>query len=978
MYGRTATLLSALALAFATAASAAAQQTTTGTISGRVADAQNLSIPGATVAVIGPQGTKTAVTDAEGRFSVPFLTPGMYTVRAELEGFRSVEQRNVNVSLGQRVGLNLTMEIGALTETVEVTVAAPVVDTSTTTIGGVLGADLLNSAPVGRKMTDALYLVPGVSSGGEVGRANPSVAGGSGLENQYIVDGTNITNAGYGAIGSYSIVFGSLGSGVTYDFVKEIQVKTGGYEAEYGQATGGVVNVVTKSGSNDFSGSAFGYFRPEALESTWTPLVLPNLTQVAANRTGTHVNDTGFEMGGPIYRDRAFFFGALNPQWETETFIGLPGSPLRELLGEVDRNRNALTYSGKATFQMGGNHSLTASVFGDPSEGELGPQRKAAFRRADTKGFSSIDYGGHNQIVKYDGVMSPNWLLEASYAHAMNKLEETPSANEWQFTDRTVSPNLSSGGIGFFEANEGTNHQYQVKATGLFGDHQLRAGFGFEQIDYLQGSNRTGPTLVTSDGTRTATGAQVQILPAPELPSGRLYRIVRSNFQAFRETEQQYLNFFAQDTWQVGNHLVIRPGIRYEQQKLVGNLEDFKWNNNWAPRIGASYDPVGDGRSKIYGNWGRFFAKVPNDLAARALSADAGVTRDDYYDAALTQPIPAGTLAAGTTTHYLTAGLNAADFDPDSKSTYLDETLVGVEHEILPGLNLGVRYVHREFGRVLEDVGTAPMISYVLDVPGLDSVEYFITNPSRNTPVVAAPPGFNISFEEAIHDYDAVEVTADKRFADRWGLQASYRWSRLYGTFEGFYRNDNEQSDPAITSLFDFPINDPSYTALGGPLEGFRGDIRYLGALGAGPLPNDRTHQGKLYGNYSFDNGLNLGLGMFVSSGSPLTALAANPAYDSPGEIPETPRGGGFQTIDGFKTRTPVESSFDLHADYRLRLGNQRLVLLADVFNVFDQQAVLNYDHYTESSFTALNPDFGRPFRYQTPRQVRMGVRFQF
>jgi hypothetical protein len=977
---RASTIAVLLALALGLPGFASAQQTTTGTISGRILDAQGLAIPGVTVTVTGAQGARTATTDAEGRFNVPFLTPGDYTVRAELEGFKAVEQQNVAVSLGQRITLDLAMVVGSLSETVEVTGSSPIVDRTTTTAGAVISSETLNNVPVGRKMTDALYLAPGVSSGGEVGNANPSVGGGSGLENQYIVDGVNITNTGYGAIGSYSIVFGSLGSGVTFDFVKEIQVKTAGYEAEYGQSTGGVVNVVTKSGSNDFTGSLFGYFRPEALEGDFTALDLPNLTQTAANRTGTQVNDAGFEIGGPIVRNKLFFFGAVNPQWERETFIGLPGSPLRGLLGEVDRERRATTYSAKATYELASGHRIDASFFGDPSKGEMGPQRTAAFRRADTKGFSSIDYGGHNQIVKYDGVMSSNWLLEASYARAKNIIEETPSVNEWSVSDQTVSPALSSGGIGFYEANDGTNQQFQLKTTAIFKGHEIRAGFGFEQIDYLQGADRTGPTITAHDGTVTQTGAQVQIRPAPELPSGRMYRVVRANFQRFRETEQQYFNFFVQDTWTVGSRLTIRPGLRYEQQKLVGNLEEFQWDNNWAPRIGATFDPFGQGRSKVYANWGRFFAKIPNDLAARALSADAGVTRGDYYDANLTQPIPhnAGVVAGGTDQHYLTAGLSAADFDPDSKSTYLDETLIGFEHEALPGLNLGVRYINRRFGRVLEDVGTAPMISYFLGIPGLDSVEYFITNPDTNTPVVAAPEGFDISFEEAIHDYDAVELIADKRFSNRWGVQASYRWSRLHGTFEGFFRNDNGQSDPAITSLFDFPVNDPSYTALGGPLEGFRGDIRYLGALGAGPLPNDRTHQGKIYGNYTFDMGLNVGLGLFVSSGSPLTALAANPAYDSPGEIPETPRGEGFETIDGFKTRTPVESSIDFHLDYRLPLGTQRLVLLADVFNLFDQQTVISYDNYTEQAFHSPNPDFGRPYRYQNPRQVRLGLRFQF
>src|SRR5581483_8318440 len=127
-------------------------------------------------------------------------------------------------------------------------------------------------------------------------------------ENQYVIDGVNVTNQGYGALGSYSIVFGSLGNATPFDFVQEVQVKTGGYEAEYGQSTGGVVNVVTKSGSNLFRGSGFGYIRPAATESAWTQVASPNGT---INTRNTHLDDAGVEGGGPIVKDHLFFFGAI-------------------------------------------------------------------------------------------------------------------------------------------------------------------------------------------------------------------------------------------------------------------------------------------------------------------------------------------------------------------------------------------------------------------------------------------------------------------------------------------------------------------------------------------------------------------------------------------------------------------------------------------------------------------------------------------
>src|SRR5262249_1403358 len=160
-----------------------------------------------------------------------------------------------------------------------------------------------------------------------------------------------------------------------------------------------------------------------------------------------------------------------------------------------------------------------------------------------------------------------------------------------------------------------------------------------------------------------------------------------------------------------------------------------------------------------------------------------------------------------------------------------------------------------------------------------------------NTPVLG---GLGVSFEAPVHNYNAVEFTADKRLADKWAIHASYRWSRLTGTYEGYYRDDNGQSDPGITSLYDFPTNDPSYFAIGVAQFGYQGDIRFQGDLGSGPLPLDRPHQVKLYGSYLLDVGLTLSAGLNLSSGKPLTGLAANPVYQNGGEIPLTPRGTGF------------------------------------------------------------------------------------
>ncbi|MGE5813172.1 MAG: carboxypeptidase regulatory-like domain-containing protein, partial [Acidobacteriota bacterium] len=214
-------------------------QETTGTITGQALDNQGLAVPGVTITIVGSQGTKSVTTDTDGRYSVPFLTPGTYSIRAELQGFKTVDQVNIVVSLGQTVNVPLKMEIGGVTENIQVTATSDLIDTQTTTTGANISSELLQRVPVGRSIASTLYLAPGVSSSGTAGTANPSISGGSGLDNHYVIDGVDVTNQGFGALGSYSIVFGSLGNATPFDFMQEVQVKTGGYEAEFGQSTGG-------------------------------------------------------------------------------------------------------------------------------------------------------------------------------------------------------------------------------------------------------------------------------------------------------------------------------------------------------------------------------------------------------------------------------------------------------------------------------------------------------------------------------------------------------------------------------------------------------------------------------------------------------------------------------------------------------------------------------------------------------------------
>ena len=980
-----------------------AQETTSGSLAGRVLDVQQSAVAGADVTVTSEQGSRTFKTDATGSFFAPFLTPGKYSVNVRLAGFATVERQGIEVHLGQRLALLFTLKVGDLHEVIDVVSGSPVVDTHSTTIGGNLSSDVLKRLPVGRNFTDTLYLVPGVSDSSGVGRANPSIGGASGLDNAYIIDGVNIADEGYGGVGTYSAVFGSLGTGVTTDFVKETQVKTGGFEAEYGMATGGVVNVLTQSGTNEFHGQVFGYLRPQWFESAFRQLDTPNGN---INREGTQQLDFGVAAGGPVVKDKVLLFGLFNPQFLRDGFRAPKGFPLASL-GSVDRKRHSYSYAGKLTYQVSSNHTLNLSAFGDPSRGDNGPQRPISLIGDDTEAFSAINYGGHQQVLRYDGVLSQNWLIEAAIAHSQNHFTENPSANTNYVTNGLVTPVRITGGIGPFLDTRSHRYDYQLKSTNMFraaGRHQLRYGVDLEDVEYDVTNGVSGPTFIFPDGTPSVSGAQIAILPDPTY--GAIYSVQWAYIQKQHNTPQKYFSAFLQDTWQVGR-LALRPGVRYEQERLTGDPPlchandsepgaadgtgplvacSFSFSGNWAPRIGTTYDVSGNGKTKLYASFSRFYVRLPNNLAARSLTSDAAVLQADYFDPNLTQPVPEGVDAGGRTTHYLTS-TSPEIIDPKAKLTFSQEFVVGFEFQAAQAINLGVRYIHRTLPRVLEDAAQVPVVAYYSGVAP-DNIVYRLTNIAPGNPAIPDLPGLpsGISEERPVRTYDAIEVTANKSFSDNWSLIASYRYSKLQGNYEGFYKSDIVQSDPAITTLFDFPIDDPSYTEVGGPQYGFQGDIRYQGcALGCGVLPNDRPHQLKIAGQYSFKE-LNVGLALNAGSGRALTGLYANPVYNTI-EIPDGPRGSGIQTVDGFMRRTPFEFLVDVRLDYTFRISkSQRILVSADVFNVFNNQNPTAYDVYHDLAFQVPNPNFGQPVNgggsvltsFQTPRQVRLGARFEW
>ena len=531
------------AMLFSLAALGFAQESTVkGNLAVTVSDPSGAVVSGATVTANGPTGERSLQTDAEGRALFQVLIPGYYSVRVGKEGFKTAEVRSAEVVTGRTSSVALKLELGTSATTIEVSASSVQVDTTSTAAGSNLTDTFYQSIPVGRGVTGLFYAAPGVASGGGTGTANPSIAGGTGLENNYVADGVSITDGGFGGIGVYSREYGSLSTGINLSFVKEVDVKTGGFEAQYGKSTGGIVQIVTKSGSNQFHGLVGGFFAPQNLEATRLQADDFGLgtNNSLFNRFGKVVHQSNYdvdgEIGGPVIKNRLFFFGSFNPQWNTDhdrfaQFANpsdlLNGVPTQTSLGNRDITARVYSYAGKVTLKLGDHHQLEASIFGDPTYGDNDPHGNTGLSTASPTTFDKLQYGTRNFAGRYNGTFSPTWLANASFAWGHNNLTDTPSALSLPnhlITDQTqrnpcyapagsalFNPACVSAdaplrgiytrqGLGYYENTTGDSYgaNFDTQKTFRFlGEHNVNIGYRYEKSTY--------------DGNKAYTGGRIAV-----------------------------------------------------------------------------------------------------------------------------------------------------------------------------------------------------------------------------------------------------------------------------------------------------------------------------------------------------------------------------------------------------------------------------------------------------------------------------------
>src|SRR5216684_2144214 len=297
-----------------------------GNLSGLVYDTTKALVPGAQVTITGPIGSLTQTTTEEGSFLFSALIPGNYSIKVQKTGFKVANIKTAEVLINKTTSIEVILETGQISEIVEVSAATVTVDTSASSVNSDFSDSFFSKIPLGRGVSSLFYLAPGVTSGLGTGEQNPSISGSTGLENLYVADGVSINDPAFGGIGVWSRIYGPLGTGINLSFVKEVQIKTGGFEPQYGHVSGGIIQLVTKSGSTEFHGTVGTYVNARMMQTDYANADDPQfgVTNLVGRRLNEANYEGDFELGGyvPLHglRNRLFFFGTFNPSWNHAYF----------------------------------------------------------------------------------------------------------------------------------------------------------------------------------------------------------------------------------------------------------------------------------------------------------------------------------------------------------------------------------------------------------------------------------------------------------------------------------------------------------------------------------------------------------------------------------------------------------------------------------------------------------------------------------
>lgn len=1070
-------LLGAGVAAVSVSAPAVAQDYNQVQATGRVQGTNGQPIAGATVTVTSnDQGfVRTVTTGSDGTFRVQALPQGNYTFNVAADGFDTFTDPNVSLTQGNSAN-QFTLSPTGGADAGDIVVRAGrvrVVDFDRTTTGAVINvSDLATRVPVARDLTSVVLLAPG-TTGGDTAFGNlPSVNGASVSENAYYINGLNVTQFRNG-LGAAAIPF---------EFYQTVETKTGGISAEFGRITGGFVNATTKSGSNEFHGGITFNWEPNGLRSK-SPNTYASDNDAAFNERKEFIA----QLSGPIIKDHLFFYGIYNARDVQSNFgstatISATGTGVNgcvtnpgycadfgnlsaanlKIAGtsyNFDRNTTPF-YAGKIDAVIVDGQRIEATYFRTAGEtvrqifgtsgltdgftrtfangGRYNLNTNQIGRYATTTRFRS---GGENYVFRYTGTFT-NWLT-LSGAYGVNKNTDTTESAFPNLPSIVDQRNGGNSQIGNVTANNSVNFDkrtfYRADVDLNFnfvGSHHIRGGYDREELNLNQQTLSNGPGQVT---LLTSTG-----LNQTGLPAGTSYVKVR-RFRTGGEFNSINQAFYVQDSWSLfSNRLLLNLGVRNDSfnSKNGSNVTFFRQKNLWSPRLGFSLDPQGEGRSRVYGSFSRYYLPVAVNTNVRL----AGVQQD--YDAfyqfsglnsdntpILTTPLttvpgnvacPGGT-PAGTSCLIRQPGDAAqptgSTVSSNLKAQSTEEYILGGEQRIGSRIKIGAYFTLTKLRNSLEDAELDQAIVPYCVSQGKalaacqatfsGSTQGALINPGSDVVVDLAKPlpgetavrrqvllsAAALNYPRAERHYRAMSFTFDREFDGKWDFHLNYTYSKLYGNIEGGVRSDNGQTDSGLTTAFDFPA---------------------LVTGTYGYLPNDRRHALKAFGSYRIADWLTLGANGSMTSprhfGCFGTAPAsadfnatqvsgiAGPLYNpgaaaycnvSNGQIVTNPV--GFQVIndpfnqpDGVKPSTlqVVRRGTAFQSDWVYLLNLDATVQIPtdafngfvrfSVFNVFNWQAKSDFNEIGTLTGGVPSATYRLPQVYQTPRYVRVQLGVSF
>jgi len=1089
-----------VALLLAAGGSARAQEIT-GRLTGRVSDRDtNMPLGGVTVVLQGPQGEDATLTDDKGEYHFSSLPVGTYVVRFYVANAAAqFEQNGVVIAADKMTRLNARIAGVAVAQTQAperyvITGRPPVVDIGSARVGATFDDEYMTNVPLGRNYGDLIEHTPGafVDPSGNV-----SIGGSTGLENIYIVNGVNVTGIEYGNLeaGTPSI---SGGTNLPLEFLQQVDVSAGGYQATLGGGMGGVINTVLKSGTNEWHGSAFSFWAPYWMSKDPTPVVTLGRS-LGFTRLPDYDTTIGAEVGGPILKDKLFFWAGFAPRFENthvfrQTYITLfdqatnsasvdaNGNPIQientYWRARIPESRQTYAYAATVDFIPRPEHHLTISTFGTPSFNNQ-------MRQFNGIEFISNPAWAQEQLTKSNNDISAHWTsklydhhwqidalaavhTEYFYDRSPNAAQNSTNqleywgANLWDLEHapgcepikdamgNLFQPcpvdNYHTGGFGLTKKDNGARWMADIKSTHMFeagGHHELAWGWHPEYVTFDQDRWYSGPMgqravvqLYPGAGGDVHNTYSFFTFPKGNQPSdvGTLFPATDLLYKPYYQDDlkasvKSWVNaFFLQENYnpQGLRNLTVNLGGRVELQKLY----DFHGNafmnaTNLSPRVGAIYDPFGDGRSKLSFSFGRFYEAIPLNVAARYFGGEGILNRNGVPFAGCQntqpytwtgagewancgapppstpgQPFPADNATQGS-------GLlnNGSNYPVQSnlQGQYHNEVVASAEREVIEDLTVRLDYQHRWIGNIIEDGTADPSLTFVLANPGnvpgsaiteaqneVNQTQMALDNQKAlgimNDPALPALQSAANAASARLatikglaaapkpqRTYDAITLSLNRRFSKNWLARASYTYSRLIGNYEGLYQAEQNYFAPNGNNVYDTPD---------------------LYANANGPLPNDRPHLAHVDGFYTspLGNGfITLGLSFAARSGMPRNYMS--------GLLP------GQQLVfllpRGSAGRTPTTTELNGRIAYRRQLAPKvNLEAFLDLFNMLNEQAaVLTDDNYTYSwagpivngtpsdlkyakdisgAPISKNPNYGNPLLYQRPFNGRFGLRLTF